>query len=41
VLIGQNLNQDNISDELRTCLCNEQEISYYLSGGKFSDLWPL
>jgi G3E family GTPase len=41
VLIGQNLNQDYISDELRTCLCNEQEISYYLSGGKFSDLWPL
>jgi G3E family GTPase len=41
VVIGQELDQNKIEGKLQTCLCNEQEMSYYLSGGKFSDLWPL
>lgn len=41
VIIGTHLDKNKVTDELNLCLCNGDEISYYLSGGKFSDNWPL
>jgi len=41
VIIGQKLDKERIWNELSMCLCNEEEINYYLTGGKFMDNWPL
>jgi G3E family GTPase len=41
VIIGTHLERQQIEDDLYRCLCNEEEIAYYQSGGKFSDTWPL
>lgn len=41
VIIGTHLERQQIEDDLHKCLCNEEEIAYYQSGGKFSDTWPL
>lgn len=41
VIIGQELDKEKVTAELQACLCNEEETHYYLSGGKFSDAWPL
>lgn len=41
VIIGTHLDKEKVEGELIECLCNEDEINHYLSGGKFSDQWPL
>jgi hypothetical protein len=41
VIIGPHLDSQKVKDELLECLCNDAEIGHYLSGGKFSDEWPL
>lgn len=40
VLIGQDMDRQNLESELQGCLANEAEISHLLSGGKFHDTWP-
>jgi G3E family GTPase len=41
VIIGPHLDEKKIREELCACLCNEHEITYYNTGGNFSDQWPL
>ncbi len=41
VIIGTHLNREQIESDLSMCLCNDDEIGYYLRGGKFSDTWPI
>lgn len=41
VIIGTHLDKEKVEAELIECLCNEDEINHYLSGGKFADQWPL
>jgi G3E family GTPase len=40
VIIGQDLNKDQITKELRQCLCTEDEIKHMEAGGQFNDPWP-
>lgn len=41
VIIGTKLDKEKVSLELTECLCNKEEINYYLSGSSFNDTWPL
>lgn len=41
VIIGQHLHKDKVRRELEHCLCNEDEETHFLNGGKFNDTWPL
>lgn len=41
VLIGQDLDQKQILEELRQCLCTEREIRLMESGGRFTDPFPV
>jgi G3E family GTPase len=40
VLIGQDLNEEMICQELEKCLCTEEEIKHMESNGKFNDPFP-
>ncbi len=40
VIIGQDLDQDQITQELKACLLNDDEIAAMRSGKTFSDPWP-
>jgi G3E family GTPase len=41
VIIGQDLDQSQVSEELRQCLCTEKEISEMESGKRFEDPFPV
>ncbi|RZS95698.1 GTP-binding protein [Cecembia calidifontis] len=41
VLIGQDLDQEQIIKELEGCLLNNLELAEYLKGKKFTDNWPI
>ena len=41
VIIGQNMDKENVRQQLEACLLNEDEIHYYNSGRKFVDTWPI
>lgn len=41
VLIGQDLDQEQIIKELEGCLLNNVELAEYLKGKKFTDNWPI
>lgn len=41
VLIGQDLDQEQITKELEGCLLNNVELAEYLKGKKFTDNWPI
>jgi len=41
VIIGTFKEQESVRQLLEECLCNELEISRYLSGEEFHDQWPL
>lgn len=41
VIIGQNLNRDQIRAELAACLCIPEEIEAWKQGGTFTDPWPI
>ncbi|EKB49240.1 GTP-binding protein [Cecembia lonarensis] len=41
VLIGQDLDQEQITKELEGCLLNNLELAEYLNGKKFTDNWPI
>lgn len=41
VIIGTFNEENQIRQQLEECLCNEQEISDYLSGKVFQDEWPI
>jgi G3E family GTPase len=41
VVIGQELDQKAIQQQLESCLCNESECRHFLHGGKFHDRWPI
>lgn len=40
VIIGQDLDEANIRAELQGCLCTEDEVAEWLTGGDFVDPWP-
>ncbi len=40
VIIGQNLDQDQIESELQQCLCTDQELDAWRQGKNFIDPWP-
>jgi G3E family GTPase len=40
VIIGQDLNEEIICQELEKCLCTEEEIKLMESNGKFNDPFP-
>lgn len=40
VIIGQDLNEEMICQELEKCLCTEEEITKMESGGQFKDPFP-
>jgi G3E family GTPase len=41
VIIGQDLHQGQITEELEACLLTKAELAEYLKGKKFSDKWPI
>ncbi len=41
VIIGQHVDKEKVSSELRECLCNEAERFHFLHKGTFNDTWPL
>lgn len=41
VIIGPHLDSQKVKAELLGCLCNDSEIDHYLSGGTFTDEWPV
>lgn len=41
VLIGQDIDKNEILAELETCLLNKYELADFLSGEKFVDNWPI
>ena len=41
VIIGQDLDQELIQQELESCLLNPGEVSAFLKGQKFTDNWPI
>lgn len=41
VIIGQELNQRQITKELKACLCTEAELKHLEMGGRFSDPFPV
>jgi len=41
VIIGQDLDQEVIEEELELCLCTEAEIKKMEVGGKFNDPFPV
>lgn len=40
VLIGQDLDKQQLLEELNTCLCDPEEVEFYKNGGVFPDKWP-
>lgn len=40
-IIGLHLDKEKVKRELENCLCNEAETNHYLSGGRFTDQWPI
>ena len=41
VIIGQNLDSEQINSELRNCLCTPDEIEAWQSKKPFVDPWPI
>ena len=41
VIIGQDLDKDQIDKELEACLLDAYELADFLSGEKFNDNWPI
>lgn len=41
VVIGQHLDKVKVHQELESCLCTEAECKHLLTGGKFTDGWPI
>jgi hypothetical protein len=41
VIIGQDLNKDQIVMELESCLLDSYELADYLNGESFKDNWPI
>ncbi len=41
VIIGQQLNREQITCDLNECLCNEQELLMWKNGKPFEDHWPI
>lgn len=41
VIIGQELNQNQITQELEKCLCNDNELIEFKAGKKFKDPFPI
>nr|WP_295926448.1 GTP-binding protein [uncultured Dyadobacter sp.] len=41
VVIGQDLDQDQVMEDLRQCLCTEAEVRLMESGGRFDDPFPV
>lgn len=41
VIIGQDLNESQISRELQNCLCTERELQLLNGGGRFTDPFPV
>ena len=41
VIIGQDMNMDEIIHDLQACLCNEKEIKAWKKDGYFEDNWPV
>jgi hypothetical protein len=40
VIIGQDLNNQQITKELQDCLCSELELKHMEAGGNFNDPFP-
>ncbi|WP_291780010.1 GTP-binding protein [Cecembia sp.] len=41
VIIGQDLDSEQITSELESCLLNKYELADFLNGEKFTDNWPI
>ncbi|WP_304516634.1 GTP-binding protein [Cecembia rubra] len=41
VIIGQDLDKDQITSELENCLLDDYELADFLNGEKFTDNWPI
>ncbi|MCK8490515.1 GTP-binding protein [Spirosoma sp. RP8] len=41
VIIGQDVNQEQVTKELQDCLCTELELKHLESGGSFKDPFPV
>ncbi|MBO6761873.1 MAG: GTP-binding protein, partial [Roseivirga sp.] len=41
VIIGQNIDAEQITEELRECLCSVDEIDAWQKKEKFADPWPI
>ena len=41
VIIGQDLDEEQITSELRACLLNGIELNAFLEGERFTDSWPV
>jgi hypothetical protein len=41
VIIGQDLNKDQIGMELESCLLDSYELADFLNGESFKDNWPI
>ena len=41
VIIGQDLDERQVTKELDECLCNEAELAHWEAGGQFEDPWPI
>jgi G3E family GTPase len=40
VIIGQDMDESSLRAELEGCLCSEEEVAEWLTGGNFVDPWP-
>ncbi|WP_421825492.1 GTP-binding protein [Larkinella sp.] len=41
VIIGQDLDAEQVTQELRACLCTEPELKHLAAGGRFNDPFPV
>ena len=41
VVIGQHLDKEEITKDLNSCLCNNEELEIWKSGMTFEDPWPI
>lgn len=41
VIIGQQMDREQINKDLNECLCNDEEILIWENGGHFEDQWPI
>lgn len=41
VIIGQNLDQEQVKNGLEACLCTKEEIESWKEGAKFKNPWPI